>query len=567
VDRTIVAASSLIACIALAGCGGGDSSGFIDNGGGGGGGGPPPPTTTQFVAPSDISFVDAIDPSNPVLHFSPTLGTYAGKRLFTTGTVVPGQPMLSNQAGFAQIYKDSGGHLYRLNLSVTGSPTATQVSSEANATIDDLCSLNGANVSLGTDANYLAVQFYNDFANPENSVYFYRLPGPDGVCNTSDDVVYMVKLGMGSTDAPVLARMPIAVVHDPASGAIKGYVVNEGSALTLYDANFQSRTVLETPASPITTAYALANSGFTATGGLFVVDGNIVHIDYVADSVSASLFTVPNWTPTTRFTNSASLTTLYFAVDTSDRTQTPVTLTSSLYSMPLDGSAVAGLLASESGIINGVTFPVGGTATVAYAVVPPGGTYTIRAVTSAAGQAPSVVTAVTTSGNSGSFVATTTDIYYTVSTFSAPNSTTRVFSNTVTGIVGMDGTVVESPFGNSRFVAEQRDTNGSGWLNVIRARNLTPVSLVSSTNGLTYTEDGISGATLEVVDTANNAVTLTLGTLPAGTVMQGTGTLIGTSGYIDGFNVNSTLNPTTRELLYVDISTANSLATLTSNLH
>jgi hypothetical protein len=149
---------------------------------------------------------------------------------------------------------------------------------------------------------------------------------------------------------------------------------------------------------------------------------------------------------------------------------------------------------------------------------------------------------------------------------SAPDSATRIFANTVTGIVGMDGTVLESPVANSRFIAEQRDVNGSGWLNVIRARNLTPVTLVSNTNGLTYTEDGISGATLEVVNTTTNAVTMTLGTLPQGTIMQGTGTLTGTAGYIDGFNVNSTLNPSTRELLYVDTSIANSLETLTGNL-
>jgi hypothetical protein len=130
----------------------------------------------------------------------------------------------------------------------------------------------------------------------------------------------------------------------------------------------------------------------------------------------------------------------------------------------------------------------------------------------------------------------------------------------------MDGTVLESPVANSRFIAEQRDVNGSGWLNVIRARNLTPVTLTSNTNGITYTEDGISGATLEVVNTTSNAVTMTLGTLPQGTVMQGSGTLTGTAGYIDGFNVNSTLNPSTRELLYVDTSIANSLATLTGNL-
>ena len=101
---------------------------------------------------------------------------------------------------------------------------------------------------------------------------------------------------------------------------------------------------------------------------------------------------------------------------------------------------------------------------------------------------------------------------------------------------------------------------------MVRARNLTPVTMVSSADGNTYTEDGISGATLEVVDTSTNSVSITLGTLPAGTIMTGTGTLTGTAGYIDGINVNSTTDPTSRELLYIDTSSAGSLQVLTSNL-
>src|ERR1700730_15026670 len=137
----------------------------------------------------------------------------------------------------------------------------------------------------------------------------------------------------------------------------------------------------------------------------------------------------------------------------------------------------------------------------------------------------------------------------------------------MTGIVGMDGTVIEQPVASSRFVAQQSDTNGSGWLNVVRARGLTPVTLVSSTDGITYTEDGISGATLEVVDTSTNSVSVTLGTLPQGTVMNGIGTLTTSAGHIDGVNVYSSLDPATRDILYNDTIKGNSLQTLTSNLH
>ena len=561
----LASVAGVIACLALASCGGGSGGGDDSGGNPPPPPPPPPPPTVQYVAPADSVFVAAVNPASPTPYLAQA-GSYAGARLLTTGSIVSGAPVLANQAGYSEIYKGSDGHIYRLDLSITGTPTAKQVSSESNAPTDDLCSLSGATASLGTDVNYVAEQAYNDFANPENSAYFYRLPGPDGSCNTSDDVVYMVKLGMSTTAAPVLARLPTAVVHDPNTGAITGYFVNEGTALTQYDSNFQNRVVLASPAAPISVAYALGTAQFTATGRLFVLDGNIVYVNYGTQSVSPTLFTIPNWTPSKRFPTAQSLTTLYLSVDTSDRTQTPVTLTSALYSVPLDGSAAPTQLATESGIIQAIAAPVGGSIT-AYSVVPPKGSFTIRAVTSSSGQAPSVVTAVTTSGNAGSFVATAGYIYYTTMNISAPDSVTRVYASTATGIVGMDGTVIEQPVASSRFVAQQSDNNGSGWLNVVRARNLTPVTLVSSADGMTYTEDGISGATLEVVNTSSNSVSQTLGTLPAGTIMSGTGTLTGSAGYIDGLNVNSTLDPATRELLYIDTSTANSLQALTSNLH
>lgn len=557
---------TVVACITVASCGGGSGG---DDGSGGGDGNPPPPpppATIQYVAPADNAFVAAVDPASPTTAALAQLGSYAGARLFITGVVQAGSPTVTNQAGYSEIYKGGDGHIYRVDLAITGSPAARQVSSEGNATSDDLCSLNGASVSLGTDVNYLVEQYFNDFANPENSVYFYRLPGADGSCNTNDDVVYMVKLGMSASSAPVLARMPAAVAHDPNTGAIIGFVVNEGAALTFYDSNFQNRVVLETPAAPIGVVYPLGTTYVTSTGRLFVVDGSIVYVNYGTQSVSPTLFTIPNWSPSKRFPTAQNPTTLYFSVDTSDRTQTPVVLTSALYAVPRDGSGVPIELSTESGIIQAIAAPVGGSTTV-YSVVPPKGNYTVRTVTSTSGQSPGVATAVTTTGNAGSFIATADSIYYTFDNVSAPDSMTRIYANTSTGIVTMDGTVIEAPLANSKFIAQQSDVNGSGWLNVVLAVNLTPVTLVSNTDDLTYTEDGISGATLEVVNTATNSVTLTLGTLPSGTIMNGTGTLTGTAGYIDGLNVNSTLDPTTRDLVYIDTSKANSLESLTSNLH
>lgn len=547
--RMLIAGTT--AGLVLCGCGGGYSSG-----------GYVPPNPIQYLAPTDNAFVAATDPNNPGITYGPTQGEYAGARLFITATVMLNSPATSNQADYAQIYKASDGHLYRVNLLSQGAPSPTQVSSESNATIDDLCSLNGANATLGTDVNYVAVQSFIDYANPENSAYFYRLPGSGGACNTPNDLIFMVKLGMAATDAPIQALMPVAVVHDPTTGAITGFIVNEGTALTMYDENFQNRTVLLTPATPISVAYVLNTTIVTATGRLFVLDGSIDYVDYVHRTVSPALFTVPNWDPAKRLPNSANGSTLYFAVNTSNEARMPVVPTSEVYAMPIDGSAAPTALFAESGSVSQVTIATFGTS-VAWSVTPPGGQYTIR--TLAAGSAQPL-TALVAPANSGSFYLTASDIYYTASTYSSPAAQTVVYSNTQTGIIGTDGTVIEAPIASSRFVASERDNNGSDWLDVIRARNLTPVTRVDAANGTTYTEDGISGATLEVIDTSSNAVTVTLGTLPAGAIMQGTGTLTATAGYFDGINVNSTGDPATRELIYIDTSQANSLVVLTNNL-
>jgi hypothetical protein len=547
--------AGITAGLILSGCGGDDGYYFY-------GGGGPPPIGTQYIAPTDNVFVAATDPNNPNTTYGPNQGTFAGARLYITANIVPGSPTTTNQADFAQMYKGSDGHIHAVGLQVAGLPGPVQVSSESGATIDDLCSLNGANTVLGTSVNYVAIQSYTDYANPLNSAYFYRKPGPGGACNTPEDTVLMVKLGMSRNDSPIAALMPMAVVHDPNSGAISGFIVNEGTAVTIYDRNFGNRTVLYTPTVAISVAYSLATSGVSATGGLFVFDGSIVYIDYVQGSVSAPLFNVPNWDPTKRFVNSANGTTEFFAVNTSNEAATPVVPTSAVYSMPLNGSAVPTLLGSESGAIGQVTVAIYGT-TVAWSVVPPGGVYTIRTCTGA-GAPP--VTAFTSPGNAGSFVVTADDIYYTTETYASPAKGTVVYSKTQTGIVAMNGTVVEAPVLDSRFVAEERDQNGSDWIDIIRARNLSPVTVADTANGDTYTEDGISGATLEAVDTSTNVVTVTIGTMPAGHIMSGSGTLISSAGYFDGLNVNSTADPATRELIYIDTSQANSLQVLTSNL-
>jgi hypothetical protein len=80
------------------------------------------------------------------------------------------------------------------------------------------------------------VSFAADLVVPTNSSYFYRLPGPDGVCNTADDVIHMVKTGMGPGAAPIVVdSMPVASVRT-AQGGLAGFVAKSGADLVLTDA-------------------------------------------------------------------------------------------------------------------------------------------------------------------------------------------------------------------------------------------------------------------------------------------------------------------------------------------
>ena len=94
--------------------------------------------------------------------------------------------------------------------------------------------------------------------------------------------------------------MPVATVRT-AQGGISGFVVKNGASLELVDGNFENPVVLGTFAAPIGVAVALSvgtTQGYPS-GQLYVVDGNIVYVDYAGHTVSASLFAIPNWTPRT----------------------------------------------------------------------------------------------------------------------------------------------------------------------------------------------------------------------------------------------------------------------------
>lgn len=562
--RNFLPALALGAAIAsgVSGCGGGSGNGAYAGGG----------TSRSLVSYLGTTGVFAawVDAARGTYSAAP-MGSYAGKKQILHGTVDFMTGVSLSQPAGIEIYKDSDGHIYALDLTSTSAPAAQQLSSESAATIDDTCTLSGTAVA-GANYDYVGVYFTADLQTTTNSSYFYRLPGPDGVCDTADDIIHMVKSGMTGTAAPIVASgMPVAAVRT-ALGGISGFVVKSGADLVLVDSNFANPIVLGTFAAPIGVAVALpvgTTQGYP-TGQLYVVDGNIVYVDYVAHAVSASLYTIPNWMPTDAGALfAASPTTLYFSINTPSAGSTPAS--ASIYAMPADGSAAPTAVDTEPGRGATLLFPVEGSNLI-WGVVNP--TYTIRTLAVAGGPA---TTLVTSTENSGTFIATASSVYYETWMASTDSTTLTVtHSGIQSGIVGVDGTVVRAPLANSTFVSggEQlpwpadTTTTATAYETVFQVSGLSTVTVTNQSTGYQYIEDAVSGGTLSAIETTSNQVVAIVGTLPISTATTLSGTFRGSArtGFLEAAPAVSTEDPMTRDLYLLNSQTANSLVRVTGNL-
>ena len=539
---------------------------------GGGGRGPasgfgPPPPPVSYIGTTGV-FAAWVDPGTGRYADAPT-GTYAGKKQILRGTLdFTTGAQLAQPAG-VEIYKGDDGHIFVLDLTTTSTPAQTQVSSEAAATVDDTCTLSGTAVP-GANTDYVGVYFTADLVLPTNSSYFYRLPGPDGVCDTPDDVIHMVKTGMSASAAPITAfAMPIATVRT-ARGGIQGFIAKSGASLVELDVNFQNPIVLGTFAQAIGVASALpvgATQGFPS-GQLFDIDGSIYYVDYAAHAVSAALATIPNWSATdTGALFAASASTLYMAINTPASGATPAATT--LYAVPASGSGSLAIVDTEPGRIATLVVPIGGSNPI-WGVVDPN--YTIRTLVAGA-----PATLVTSTQNAGTFIATSSTVYYeTWSAVTDAATLTVSHSGTQSGIVGLDGTVLQPPLVSSTFVAGGEQfpwpadptVTQTPYETVFQVRGLSSVSVSNPSTGYTYVEDAVSGGTLLAIDTATNQFGTPVGTLPPSTATTLSGTFRGPAhvGFLEAANALSTEDPATRDLYLLSSQQSGSLVRLTPNL-
>lgn len=535
----------------------------------GSGGGTPPPTLTSYVGTTG-TFVAYADPSSGNNGFA-TMGSYAGKRQSLHGTIdYLSGTSLSQPAGI-EIYKGSDGHVYALDLTSTATPSPQAISNESGATVDDTCSFTGTAVS-GANYDYAGIFFSSDLQTPTNSSYVYRLPGPDGVCNTSDDTFHMVKTGMSSTAAPIaVSGMPVVAVHN-ATGGLTGFVVKSGATLILVDSNFANPVTLGTFPAAIGVAVAVpvgTVQGYP-TGQLFVVDGNVVYVNYATPSVSAPLFTIPNWLPTNAEASfAASPSTLYFAINTPGTEN--VAASATIYSMPANGSAAPTVVDNETGRVVTLSFPVNATNLI-WGVENDG--YSVRTIPETGGN---VTTLASGTNTGGTFLATATTVYYTTWT-ATYDSATKIYTRngTLTGIVNLNGTVVQQPLSNSTFLSAVEAapwptdtvTTQTPLITVFQVQGLTTVTVTNTTTGEQYVEDAISGGTLTSIDTTSNQTIATLGTFPTSTATFATDTFRNSqhNGFIEATNAISTQGPPTRDLYLLNSQTAGTLTRVSSNL-
>jgi hypothetical protein len=302
------------------------------------------------------------------------------------------------------------------------------------------------------------------------------------------------------------------------------------------------------------------------TGRLFVVDGNIVYIDYAAKTVSDPLFTIPGWTATDSAltATAASPTGFFFA--------TYAAGTTTIYRMPADGSAAPAVFGTVAGRVNEMEFPVGSTNLM---VGVAGATYSIMAMPEAGGLSTTVLLG---DEPAGRFTATSGDVYWTQWTATTSGTTTtRTLEKS--GINGADGSVVMAAVPNSFFLNGGEAvpwTNGdlqtriTALQTVFQVTGLAQTSSVTSSSGQTYVAPSLVGGSIIAISTATNAPIAavgTFGTTTSATALDGVvHPALGHWFFIDAQHQASTQDPATHDVYLINSQTDGSLVRGSFNL-
>ena len=329
-----------------------------------------------------------------------------------------------------------------------------------------------------------------DFANIENSTYLYVLPGPNATCGNSDDVWKLVRLGMGASATPVMAKIAVSDIFESATGAISGWLVHDAGELQKCDANFSGCTTVTSVSSSVEWRLQASFDNI-----LLDIDNQLYIYSETANTLSPSRFTIPSGTFNTVAETDG--TTVYFGNE------------NVLYQMPADGSANATVLQTEAAGVDIQRVTVGSN-NVVYQVGTSGTGVEIKSVPKSGGTPVSLATA--TAGDDIFILYTKgSKVFYNIRTITV--TPVYTIAPVVAGVVDEDGTnKVETANATWSGVTFKTTYNADETVNL---EALLDKTFLIEGYDIGGTSGGFAGATVKVVDAATATVGATIGTLPA----------------------------------------------------
>jgi hypothetical protein len=482
-----------------------------------------------------LSAVDPSNPSSPIL-IEPTADMVSelmqgSAEIVKTGDYDGINKTYSNIHSYAVIYPKTDGHFYKVSALKSGSLTPVQVSSETQA--DQLCI--GAMHGTG---------HFDDFSNPENSVYLYALPGDDSICETPDDNWKMIRLSMTSSVPPITAKMPVYPIDDYTTGSITGWLVHDAGALYSCNEVFADCTMLTSVTSFVewatnTTEYILLN-----------VDNQLYSYNIATNSLSATLFTNPN--PSDFLTYNDG-TTAFFGLE------------NNLYQLSVDGSSDASVLSTHSADTSVVGFN-DNQVIVELSQPPSLEPKEIVSVSKANGASQTLFTA--PESDNLVILAVVGDLVYYQLQRTELTSGILMITPISAGVINVDGTPVsQTPDAawsgvilNSTIDMKRGDNTGDFFDKIILAEGFN----IPGTSG------GFAGATISSVDAETAIPELNLGSLPTteifGNVFFGdesVGALTQATIYLDPQPAPPAL-PFKTDIFFIDPELAGSLTRVTN---
>lgn len=520
-----------ILLITLSACGGG---------GGGADGQQSSLTDTYLFYTKGLTAVDPANPASPT-EIVPAANLVANPlddsdTEETMGTVVSGRydpatQTLTDLHLHAIVYAHTDGSIYKVSALKSGSLTPVRVSSETMA--GQLC----------TDRVGAVVT--NDLADVDDSQYHYVLPGDDGTCNTSDDVRKMVRLGMSTTDAPVFAKPAVSELIDRATGAIIGWLAHDSLAGELQhcDAGFANCTKIADVSNYVESYYLQ-----TGNYQLLEIDNTMAVYDISGNTLS-TVFSLPAFQSPHTAINDAN--TIYFPLGTS------------IYQLPIDGSAMATPLVTEATDITEIMLSAD---KLVYTLASSGPEIEIKSIAKTGGTSTSLVT---TGGaqNLELVLAKNNHVYYNKQTRTASIDSPYVsVVPAASGIIDDDGT-------------NQSETANTAWIGLTvsttwdysDSRVLADITdKLLRVDGYDPATNDYAGASITAVDPATAMDIATLDTLPAASPIAGVECfgigehmLCSTDKPLDPIPTLPA-SPVQHDLFYLNANTPNSLVPITN---